>query len=138
MANTIERINIELYNPAKEHIQFGQRSGVVVEGLLLCRIATREGIEGCAGLTTYTEYDIDRSIYASACSAARAVLGMDANAREEIHKKLWRRYDFLRAQSSSSIDLALWDAAGKAANLPLHQLLASACPFMPAFRLSPI
>lgn len=137
MANTIERIRIELYNPAKEHIQLGQHSGVVVEGLLLCRITTSDGIEGCAGLTTYTEYDIDRSIYASACSAARAVLGMDANAREQIHQKLWRRYDFLRAQSSSLIDLALWDAAGKAANLPLHQLLGSARQRVPVYASIP-
>lgn len=137
MSPTVEQVEIGLYNPAKEQITLGQHSSSVVEGLVLCRIRTSDGLVGCSGLTTYTEHAIDRSIFASVCSAARTLIGVGVDQRERIHQQLWRRYDFLRAQSSSLIDLALWDAAAKAAELPLYRYLGAARERVPVYASIP-
>jgi len=137
VSSIVKQIEIGLYNPAKEQIRLGQHSGEVVEGLLLCKITTSDGIVGCGGITTYTEHEIDRSLYASACGAARNVMGSDVGQRESLYQQLNRRYDFLRAQTASLFDLALWDAAAKAADLPLYRYLGAARERVPVYASIP-
>jgi L-alanine-DL-glutamate epimerase-like enolase superfamily enzyme len=58
------------------------------------------------------------------------VIGKDATAIEAIWKELWTATTTygrggIAAMAMSALDIALWDAVGKRANLPLHRLWGS-------------
>ncbi|WP_282078246.1 mandelate racemase/muconate lactonizing enzyme family protein [Epibacterium ulvae] len=96
----------------------------------LVRVETDEGITGwgeCFGpgnVALANKTIVERVI-------APMVVGMDALDRDVIWHKV---YNLLRdhgqkgmpIQSLSGVDIALWDIAGKAANLPIHKLIGGA------------
>lgn len=62
-----------------------------------------------------------------------AVIGQDPLARERIWQALSRRIRATTYRCIGAIDVALWDIAGKAANLPIHQLLGTCRRKVPAY-----
>ncbi|WP_202805823.1 hypothetical protein [Actinopolymorpha alba] len=95
------------------------------------RIRTDEGIDGIA----YTrrgailEDLVNRRLRAE-------LLGADPLAREFLWHRLWEldRVEEFPLYTFGLVDEALWDIAGKAAGLPLHQLLGSFRSAIPAYR----
>jgi L-alanine-DL-glutamate epimerase-like enolase superfamily enzyme len=67
-----------------------------------------------------------------------AVLGQDPMDRERLWQALSRRIRATTYRCIGAIDVALWDIAGKAANLPVHQLLGTCRRKVPAYASSSV
>ncbi len=85
------------------------------------------------GLTGWGECTLPGKPYAVAGAvqdAARLILGRDAtNIRalwETVYRHGYWRGGAIETSALSGIDIALWDIAGKAAGVPVHQLLGGA------------
>ncbi len=61
------------------------------------------------------------------------LLGRDPLQREALHHELNQLARFAGLRSVGSVDVALWDLAGKAAGLPIHQLLGTARSRVPVY-----
>lgn len=63
------------------------------------------------------------------------LVGADPLAREFLWNRLWEldRIEYFPVYVSGVVDVALWDIAGKAAGMPVHQLLGSARSSIPAY-----
>jgi L-alanine-DL-glutamate epimerase-like enolase superfamily enzyme len=95
---------------------------------ILCRVNTDEGISG------YGEAGIAIAVGATAAYAlikdlAPMVVGMNPLYHEVIWEKLFKQSFWAQGNGAvfmsaiSAIDIALWDIKGKAAKMPLYQLL---------------
>ena len=95
---------------------------------ILCRVNTDQGISG------YGEAGIAIAMGATAAYAlikdlAPMVIGMNPLSHEAVWEKLYKQSFWAQGNGAvfmaaiSAIDIALWDIKGKAANMPLYQLL---------------
>lgn len=66
------------------------------------------------------------------------LMGQDPLDRERLYQALWKRARTTTTRAVGAIDVALWDIAGKAANMPLHKLLGSFRDRVPAYASSQI
>jgi L-alanine-DL-glutamate epimerase-like enolase superfamily enzyme len=101
-------------------------------GNVIVRITTDDGLEGLAGTTTYSP---PRSVaYAVADTVRPILMGRDALEREAIWQRL---YDvgllMASPQAIAVVDCALWDLAGKAAELPIYKLMGAYRTRLPAY-----
>ena len=67
-----------------------------------------------------------------------SLIGEDGHAVEGLWHKLWREINFFGAKgisvfALSALDMALWDARGKALGQPIHRLLGSCRDTVPAY-----
>jgi len=108
-------------------VPFPHRGGDVYTFI---KLETDEGIVGwgetCAQHTFYHNYRLYPQFMEMLFD--EYLKGEDALARERLMKKMYLHFltahpDFLVSCMFSAIDIALWDIAGKAANLPVYQLL---------------
>jgi L-alanine-DL-glutamate epimerase-like enolase superfamily enzyme len=53
------------------------------------------------------------------------LMGQDPLDRERLYQSMWRRGRLTLVRAIGAVDVALWDLAGKAAGLPIHQLLGT-------------
>jgi galactonate dehydratase len=95
-----------------------------LENILWVRVHTDEGIVGL-GETFRGAHAVARHIHTD---VARQVIGRDPSRIDLISKLLTEPYVGFRSsgvemRAASAIDIALWDIFGKAAGLPVHQLL---------------
>src|SRR5947209_5684822 len=94
--------------------------------LLVLEVETRGGIVGMGYLNPFTP--VLRTIAACLEEAiVPRVLGKDATAVEAIWRDLWHATNTfgrggIAMMAISALDIALWDAVGKRAGLPLHRL----------------
>ena len=98
------------------------------------RIISEEGLEGHAFIGE-PETRSDRAIAPLAETVRPFLLGKDALDREWLWHELRRvapRWDVPDA-TIMAVDVALWDLAGKAAGLPLYQLLGAYSHKIPAY-----
>jgi L-alanine-DL-glutamate epimerase-like enolase superfamily enzyme len=51
------------------------------------------------------------------------LLGQNPLDRERLYQRMWARGRLTMVRAIGAFDVALWDLAGKAAGLPIHQLL---------------
>ena len=115
-----------------EHKRFGGSSQL---GLLA--ISTDEGITGHAFLGSSRQAaDIDAPALIRYLKPV--VMGQDALDRERINQVLWKRARNTTTRAVGAIDVALWDIAGKAANMPIHKLLGSFRDRAPAYASSQV
>jgi L-alanine-DL-glutamate epimerase-like enolase superfamily enzyme len=61
------------------------------------------------------------------------LVGQDPLARERLGKAMWKRVRTTTVRAIGAVDIALWDIAGQAAGLPIHQLLGSYRDRIPAY-----
>jgi L-alanine-DL-glutamate epimerase-like enolase superfamily enzyme len=59
-------------------------------------------------------------------------------ARERLYQALWKRARTTTVRAVGAIDVALWDIAGKVADMPIHSLLGSFRDKVPAYASSQI
>ena len=104
----------------------------------IVRIYTDEGVEGVAGVWNATSFDFERYTAESIRHLAPLLLGKDPLLRESIWHEIRPRVFPLPPQSLAAIDVALWDLAGKAAGLPLYQLLGGTRDRIPAYASTPL
>lgn len=85
----------------------------------IVRIVTDEGLSGYGAVESYKPY-----LKPHVLMYQPYILGMDPTEVERVMLNIRRRGAFKPWGSAvSAIEMALWDLAGKAANLPVHRLL---------------
>ncbi len=94
---------------------------------VLVRLFTDEGISGTSYLWTFGPKRA-QVLQAMVEDLGEALLGEDALERELIWHEMWTSANFLSHAGVSlfglsAIDIALWDIAGKAMDLPLYRVL---------------
>lgn len=118
------------------HDHRGSIGGTVRNGIL--RIHTDAGIEGHCTVGDRGG-DADALFDRIMQDVAPRVVGMDVGERE----KLWSLLESIGGHGApvhaawSCVDVALWDIAGKAANLPIHRLLGTARYEIPVYATYP-
>lgn len=120
---------------------FGSKSteyrGWTTNNILLVRVETDEGLVGwgeafCYGCTDSVRAALQHTVAPLAIGQdARDIARLSYELQQKLH--LFGRYGIL-IFALSGLDIALWDIAGKAANLPLHRLLGgSGVSRLPAY-----
>jgi L-alanine-DL-glutamate epimerase-like enolase superfamily enzyme len=104
----------------------------------LVRIDTDAGLTGVAGVSNYTSHDYDRYTAETLRHLAPILVGRDPLEREALWHDLRPRVFPLPPQALAVLDIALWDLLGKAANLPLYQLLGGARNRITAYASTPL
>lgn len=103
----------------------------------LVRIQTDEGIEGHAFLgSALSPLGDDAKLIVERYKPL--LVGRDPFAREQIWQSMsgWAMGGVMRV--IGAIDVALWDLAGKAANIPVHKLMGSYRESVPAYASSAV
>src|SRR5213075_633907 len=93
------------------------------------KIETQDGVTG-VGDATLNGRELAVAAYLTD-HVIPCLIGRDAHRIEDIWQFLYRGAYWRRGPVTMSaiaaVDMALWDIKGKAANLPLYQLLGGAC-----------
>jgi L-alanine-DL-glutamate epimerase-like enolase superfamily enzyme len=113
----------------------GRFSGASQLGLL--RVMTDQGIEGHAFLGS-AYYPASHDGPGLIQYLKPLVVGQDPLDRERIYHRLWTRSRTASIRAIGAVDVALWDIAGKAAGMPIHQLLGSFRDSAPAYASSQV
>ena len=134
----IERVEVMVVAPKVQRFTWSHDLGEQYMTNTIVRITTKDGHEGVGGVSNYTSYDYDRYTCETLRHLIPGLVGRDTAAREEIWQSLWPRVFPLPPQALSVIDIALWDLRGKAAGLPIHQLLGGAMDRIPSYASTPL
>jgi L-alanine-DL-glutamate epimerase-like enolase superfamily enzyme len=102
----------------------------------LLAIATDEGVTGYAFLGGDAGRDVELQGRALIQTLKPALLEQNPLEREKLNQRLWGRGRQTLVRAIGAVDVALWDLAGKIANLPVHQLLGSFRDSIPAYASS--
>jgi L-alanine-DL-glutamate epimerase-like enolase superfamily enzyme len=104
--------------------------------LALLTIVTDDGVTGNSFLgSAVRSADIDGHLLIRILKPL--LVGQDPLDRERIGQKLWANVRATSVRVVGAVDVALWDLAGKAANMPIHQVLGSYRHSIPAYASSP-
>ena len=107
----------------------GKFSGASKLGLLAIR--TDEGLTGHAFLgSAFFPADADGSSLVRVLKPL--LVGQNPLDRERLYQAMWKRVRTTTVRSIGAVDVALWDIAGQAAGLPIHQLLGTYRTSVPA------
>lgn len=66
------------------------------------------------------------------------LMGQNPLDRERLNATMWRRGRPTTVRAIGAVDVALWDLAGKAANLPIHRLIGTFRDSLPAYASSAV
>ena len=120
--------------------QYGRHSGRFSgsSDLGLVTVRTDQGLEGHAFLGSASKpASNDASLITKALKPM--LLGEDPLDRERHFQRMWARTRMNnQLRVLGAVDIALWDLAGKAANLPLHKLMGSYRSSAPAYASSAV
>jgi L-alanine-DL-glutamate epimerase-like enolase superfamily enzyme len=113
----------------------GKFSGASKLGLL--KIVTDQGITGHAFLgSAFFPADSDGGSQIRVLKPL--LLGQDPLQRERLYQAMWKRVRTTTVRSIGAVDVALWDIAGQAAGLPIHNLLGTYRDKVPAYMSSAV
>lgn len=103
-------------------------------GTILTRIRTASGTEGF-GWTT-TAVGLDKALLESARVLGGHAVGLHVYETERLAQLIYQTKHQLRglaARALASVDIAMWDAAGKSAGVPLYRMLGGCCDRVPVY-----
>jgi L-alanine-DL-glutamate epimerase-like enolase superfamily enzyme len=130
-------VQVTVYGQPMSPLHVGKFGGGELE-IALVRVLTDEGLTGYGSARSQGGTS-GRVIGEAVLKTVRPrLLGEDALDRERLWQRLWAldRGGYLPIFATSVVDVALWDIAGKAANLPLWKLLGGARSSLPAYASS--
>lgn len=111
----------------------GRFSGTTNMGLLTIR--TDDGVEGHAFLGSAANGgDMDGPALIKHLKPL--IMGADPLDRELLYSRLWSKNRYCSLRSIGAVDVALWDLAAKAANMPLYKMLGAYRDKVPAYASS--
>jgi L-alanine-DL-glutamate epimerase-like enolase superfamily enzyme len=119
--------------------QYGRHTGKFGGGsqLGLVTISTDQGLQGHAFLGSAM-----RGAHLDGQSLIQflkpVALGQDPLERERLYQAMWQKSRQTTYRAIGAMDVALWDIAGKAAGLPIHQLLGTFRHSVPAYASSAV
>jgi L-alanine-DL-glutamate epimerase-like enolase superfamily enzyme len=119
--------------------QYGRHTGKFggKSQLGLVTIATDQGLQGHAFLGSAmrgAHFDAESLMH----YLKPMVIGQDPLDRERLWQAMWSRSRNTTFRAIGAVDVALWDLAGKIANLPIHKLLGSYRTRVPAYASSAV
>lgn len=113
----------------------GQFGGSSALGLVT--VHTDAGVEGHAFLGSASwSASLDASTVIEKLKPQ--VMGRDPLDREALHMALLQRQRHTSTRTIGAVDIALWDIAGKVANLPIHRLIGTFRHSVPAYASSAV
>lgn len=122
----IDRAEVFVVGPETERYTWAEGMSEQYMANIVLRLTTAGGLEGVAGAAMITSHSFDRAVGETLRWVLPDVMGASFTEREAV----WHRMRTLGTpqvpQAQSLVDIALWDMAAKAANLPLYQLLGGA------------
>ena len=101
----------------------------------LLRIITDDGVEGHAFLGS-ASHSADQDGAGLIRYLKPVLMGRDPLDRERLYQEIWARNRVASIRTIGAVDVALWDLAGKAANVPVHRLLGTYRTSIPAYASS--
>ena len=122
----IERIEIRSVAPPAEQFTWSDDLPAQFATNTVLRLYTDEGIEAVSGVWNATSYGFEKYTAEALRHIAPALIGRDPLLREELLYDIRPRVFPVPPQALASIDIALWDLAGKVAGMPIYQLLGGA------------
>lgn len=134
----VKTIELFAIGPDGEKVSWSSFLGPMCEAMIVAQITFDNGLQGIAGLTTYTEHEFDQTAFHSAALMAPFLLGKPLYDIPQIAADMASRYVPLKHLSSSLFDIALHDAKAKSLNLPLYQMLGAAKQKVRAYASSPL
>ena len=115
------------------HATASSKSRKTQMGLL--KISTDEGVDGYAFMGSAMA-SVERDAPYLVQSLKPMLMGENPLARQRIWQNIMRRLFGQRLPVLGAIDVALWDLAGRAAGVPVHQLMGSYRDSAPAYASS--
>lgn len=134
----IEQADVFVVGPDTERCRLAADMGEVFETLTVLRLQTRCGLEGVAGITTYSEHNWDTGLAGALRPLLPGILGKDARDSEAIWQHCMSRYNSMTPKPQSAIDIALWDLQAKAAGQPLYRYLGGNRDQIEAYASTPL
>ena len=99
---------------------------------------TRGGLEGIAGVASFSEFDFDRSVAETVRPLLPHLVGASPDRREGLWHKLVNRGSPGSLQAQSLIDILIWDLAAKSAGLPLYRYVGACRDSISAYASTPL
>ncbi len=134
----IDRIEIQVVEPDTERLAWSEEMHGQFMSNTIVRVTTRDGVVGAAGGSSCTGFNFDRAVAESAKLIAPMYLGTSVHDRA----LLWHRTRNLNVPFSpiavAVLDVALWDAAARAAEMPLHSLLGAGRTSIASYASTPL
>ena len=122
----IERIEVRAVAPPTEQFQWSEDLPAQYATNTILRLFTDEGIEAVSGVWNATSYGFEKYTAEAIRHIAPILIGRDPLQREALWRDIRPRVFPLPPQVLASIDIALWDLAGKVAGMPLYRMLGGA------------
>ncbi|WP_026180354.1 mandelate racemase/muconate lactonizing enzyme family protein [Hahella ganghwensis] len=140
MMNELVIDNAELFvvGPDVTRYRLAADMSEVYETLTILRISTRCGLEGVAGITTYSEHCFDEAVGAAIKPLLPELIGRNAWQSDAIWHQMMTRYNSMTPKPQSVIDIALWDLKAKSVNLPLYRLLGGSRSHIQSYASTPL
>ncbi len=134
----IERAEVFVVGPETERYAWAEGMSEQFMTNTVLRLVTRGGLEGIAGAAMCSSHCFDRSVAETLRYLLPEVMGGSPLEREALWYRLRTLNTPLVPQAHSLVDIALWDLAAKAADLPLWQMLGGARDRVPAYASTPL
>ncbi len=134
----VKTIELFAIGPDGEKISWSSFLGPMCEAMIVAQITFDNGLQGIAGLTTYTEHEFDLTAFHSASLMAPFLLGKSLHQIPQINADMAGRYVPLKHLSMSLFDIALHDAKAKSLGLPVYKMLGAARDKVRAYASSPL
>ncbi len=137
-ALVIDSAELFVTGPDVARCRLAADMGEVYETLTLLRLQTRCGLEGTAGITTYSEHCFDEAPGAALKTLLPELPGRDGWQSDAIWQHLMGRYNSMTPRPQSVIDIALWDLKARALDLPLYRLLGGSRDSIRSYASTPL
>lgn len=134
----IERVEVRVVAPQVTRYTWSHDLPEQFMTNTIVRIFTDDGVEGVGGVANYTSFDYDRYTGETLRHLIPILIGRDPLQRESIWRDLRPRAFPLAPGATAAIDIALWDLAGKVADMPLYRMLGGARDRIPAYASTPL
>jgi L-alanine-DL-glutamate epimerase-like enolase superfamily enzyme len=130
---TIARIEATAIKPDFS-LRWTERAGRCFLSTTIVRVTDSDGCQGIGGFDSYSPAAVDLSVVESVRSLAPALLGRDADSREEFLEEMRIGVVFPFSPGPLAVlDVALWDLAARRSGLPLYRFLGGARESIPAY-----
>ena len=129
---------MSLCRPAGKPPFLGTRHARAVYDRNSDRLTTRGGLVGVAGAVSYADHGYESSVAETLRSMIATLIGRSPLDREAIWHQMSSKSLVRAPQAQSIVDIALWDLAAKAADMPLWQMLGGARSRIAAYASTPL
>jgi L-alanine-DL-glutamate epimerase-like enolase superfamily enzyme len=134
----IERVVVYVVGPQTERYAWASDMNNQWMTNTVLRASTRGGLEGIAGVASFTEFEFDRAVAETIRPLLPHIIGTGPDRREALWQKLYNRGIPVAPQAHSAIDILLWDLSAKAAGLPLYKHLGGYRDRIAAYASTPL